>query len=74
MILKFERGLDFLTLYLPTKFYHPTFNHSVVIELTNKQRDSAENNYLTLLCYTSGKYHISPKLTSSYIKLISIGH
>jgi len=36
MILKFELGLDLLTVHLHTKFHHPTFNHSEVIVLTNK--------------------------------------
>ena len=37
MTLTFELGLDFLTVHLSTKFYHPVFNHSEVIVLTNKQ-------------------------------------
>jgi len=37
MTLKFELGLDFLTLHLPVNFHHPMFNRSEVIVLTNKQ-------------------------------------
>jgi len=33
----FELDLDFLTMHLPTKFHHHTFNRSEVIMLTNKQ-------------------------------------
>ena len=35
--LKFELTLDFLTVHLPTKFYHPMFNCAKVIMLTDKQ-------------------------------------
>ena len=51
MTLKFEFGLDFLTMQIPAKFKLLMFNRSEVIVLTNKQtnkqihkqRDSAEN-------------------------------
>jgi len=33
----FKLGGDFCTLHLPRKFHHPTFTHSEVIVLTNKQ-------------------------------------
>jgi len=32
----FKLGRDFCTMYLTTKFHHPTFNHSEVVVLTNK--------------------------------------
>jgi len=57
MSLKFELGLDFLTMHLPTKFHHPMFNRSDVIVLrstqTHKQtkRDSDESIHLAQLCY-----------------------
>jgi len=35
--LKFELGLDFLKMHLPTKSLHPVFNHSQVIVSINKQ-------------------------------------
>jgi len=38
LTLKFELGLDFLTMHLAIKFHHPTFNHSQVMVLTNKQQ------------------------------------
>jgi len=49
--LKFELGLDFLTMHPPTMCHRPTFNRSEVIVLTNKetnpqtktQRHSADN-------------------------------
>jgi len=37
MSLKFDLGLDFLTMHLPTKFHNLTFNHSEVYVLTNKE-------------------------------------
>jgi len=55
MTFKFELGLDFLTMHLSTKFRCPMFNHSEVIVLTNKQRDSAENIRFTSLSYAGGK-------------------
>jgi len=41
MIPKFELWQDFCTMYLATKFHHPTFNCSENIVLTN--RDAIEN-------------------------------
>jgi len=35
MTMKFELGLDFLTVHLPTKFHRPMFNRSEIIMLTN---------------------------------------
>jgi len=37
MTLKFEVVRDFDTVHLPTMFQHPTFNHSEVIMLRNKE-------------------------------------
>ena len=34
---KLELGQDFCTMHLTAKFHHPTFNHSEVVVLTNKQ-------------------------------------
>jgi len=55
VILKFEHGPDFRVVHLPTKFYHPIFNRSEVIVLTNKQLTqkiySVENTHLAPLCY-----------------------
>jgi len=55
--LKFELGVDFLTMHLPTKFHHHMFNRSEVIVLTNTEtnRDSAENIHLPPLCYAGWK-------------------
>ena len=54
MTLKFEPGLDFLTVHLSTKFHHPRFISSDV--LTNsKQRDSVGSTHIALLCYPGGK-------------------
>jgi len=52
MTLKFELGLDFLTMQLSTKFHHPTFNRSEVIMLTNKQT----NVEIVLKTSTSFRY------------------
>jgi len=54
--LKFEPGLDFLTMHQTIKFYHPIINRSEVLVLTdkqtkNKQSDSVENICLAPLCY-----------------------
>jgi len=62
MTLKFELGLDFLTVQLSTKFHHPMFNRSEVIMMTKKtnkstNRDSAENIHLTQLGYAGGKLY-----------------
>jgi len=38
----------FCTVYLTTKFHHPTFNRTEVIVVTNKQKDTAENIHLAL--------------------------
>jgi len=35
MTLKFELGLDFFTMQLPTKFHHPMSNHSELDMPTN---------------------------------------
>jgi len=55
--LKFELGLDFLTVHSPTKFHHPIFNRSEVIVLTNEQKQTnkqttilPENIHLAPLC------------------------
>jgi len=54
MTLKFEVGLDFLTMNLPTKFHHCMFNrHKLSCWWTN--RDPAENIHLAPLCHPSGK-------------------
>jgi len=59
--LKFKLGQHYLTLYLPTKYHHPTFNPSEIILLTKKQihkqtnRDCAENIHLAPLGYASEK-------------------
>ena len=36
------------------KFHHRIFTHSIVIVLTNKQTDTAENIQCSLLCYDLG--------------------
>jgi len=43
MALKFELGLDFITVLMPTKFHHPMPNRSEVIALTNKQTNKQTN-------------------------------
>jgi len=53
--LKFELGLDFLTVHLSTKFFrHHVFNRSEVIVLTNKQ-EFCWKHHLASLCYADGK-------------------
>jgi len=74
MTLKFELGVDLLTMHLPTKLHHPVINHSEVIVLTgkqaNKQRDSAENNRLDPLCFAGRKNAISSsKSFCEYLEL-----
>jgi len=44
MTLKFEFGLDFLTMHLPTRFHHLMFNHSEVIALTNILQTNQQTN------------------------------
>jgi len=45
-------------MHLTAKFHHPTFNHSEVIVLTDRQTDkqtgAAENIHLAPLCYADG--------------------
>jgi len=57
--LKFELGLDFLTMHLSTKFHRPMFNRSEVIMLTNKQTKrfcwKRSVIHLAPLCYAGGK-------------------
>jgi len=65
MTLKLELSQDFLTVHLLIKFYHPVFNRSEVIVLTNiqiytnkqthKQVHVAENIHLAMLCYAKGE-------------------
>jgi len=63
MTLKFELDRAFCTVHLPTKFYHPLFNRSAVIVLsnkqtnkpTNKQADLIENIHIAALCYAGGE-------------------
>jgi len=52
MTLKFELGLDILSIHLPTVFHHPMFNRSEVIVLTNKQM----NKEILLKTSTSLRY------------------
>jgi len=66
---KFEFERDFCTVHLTAKLYHPTFNRSEVIVLTNrqtdKQTDAVESIHLAPLCYAVGKYILTcrPQLT-----------
>jgi len=57
MTLKFELGLNFLTVHLPTKFHHPMFNPLEVIVLTNKQTqlDAAKTSIFASLCCAGGE-------------------
>ena len=47
---RFELGQDFCTVHLTVKFHRPTFNHSEVIVLANKQPMLKTS---TSLCYTT---------------------
>jgi len=50
--MKFELSLDlFNDAPIPTKFYHPMFNRSEVIMLTNKQTNKSTNKQTKPFCW-----------------------
>jgi len=51
---KYEFRRDFCTMHVTAKLYHPTFDRSEVIMLTNKQTDATESIHLASLCYAGG--------------------
>jgi len=53
---KFELWRDFCTMQLTAKFHHPTFNHSEVVMLTNKQTDKLTKKQTLLKTSTSLRY------------------
>jgi len=56
MTLKFELGLDLVTMQLPTKIHHRMFNRSEVIALTNKHTRKERNKEILLKTSTSQLY------------------
>jgi len=69
MTLKFELGLDFCTMHLPTKSHHHTFSRSKVTVLTKTQT----TNKWTLLKTSTSLCYVTP-VENNFVNLNKVNN